>query len=89
MAEAVETALSEWHFAAASERVLAINQEMAQLSLNILLRTIFGTGLGENARPILEATMEVGSFLNRRLASFVDIPLAVPTPARGSNLGAP
>jgi cytochrome P450 len=81
MTEAIEVALSNWHLAATSGRVLAINQEMAQLSLTVLLRTIFGTDIGENARAILEATVEVGNFLNRRLASIVEIPLAVPTPA--------
>ena len=79
--EAMEAALSDWHLTVSSRRVIAINREMAHLSLTVLLRTIFGTDIGANARPILEATMEVGSFLNRRLASFVDIPLAVPTPA--------
>ena len=81
MTQAVEVGHSHWPLAATSGRALAINQEMAQLSLNILLRTIFTTDLGDKARAILEATMEVGSFLNRRLASIVDIPLAVPIPA--------
>jgi cytochrome P450 len=81
IAEALDSALSEWHRTVSARRVIAINREMAHLSLTILLRTIFGSDAGANARPILEATMEVGSFLNRRLASFVDIPLVVPTPA--------
>jgi cytochrome P450 len=79
--EALEAALSDWHNMGSARRVIAINREMAHLSLTILLRTIFGTDLGSNARPILEETMEVGSFLNRRLTSFVDIPLVVPTAA--------
>ena len=79
--EALDSALSDWHRTVSARPVIAINREMAHLSLTILLRTIFGTDAGANARPILEATMEVGSFLNRRLASFVDIPLVVPTPA--------
>src|SRR5438132_10327764 len=54
---------------------------MGKISLTILLRTIFSTDIGESARAILEATMQVGSFLNRRLASIIDIPLAVPLPA--------
>ena len=81
IAEALDSALSYWDRTVSARRAIAINREMAHLSLAVLLRTIFGTDLGANARPILEATMEVGSFLNRRLASFVDIPLAVPTPA--------
>ncbi len=79
--EALDSALSDWHRTVSDRRVIAINREMAHLSLTVLLRTIFGSDDGVNARPILEATMVVGSFLNRRLASFVDIPLAVPTPA--------
>jgi cytochrome P450 len=79
--EALDSALSDWHRTVSARRVIAINREMAHLSLTILLRTIFGSDIGANARPILDATMEVGSFLNRRLAAFVDIPLVVPTPA--------
>src|SRR5438105_8867074 len=79
--EAIEAVLSDWHLTVSSRRIIAINREMAHLSLAILLRTIFSTDIGGNAGRILEATTEVGSFLNRRLASFVDIPLVVPTPA--------
>src|SRR5437870_12588780 len=39
--EALNSALSDWHRAVSARRVIAINREMAQLSLTILLRTIF------------------------------------------------
>ena len=41
--EALEAALSDWHNMGSARRVIAINREMAHLSLIILLRTIFGT----------------------------------------------
>src|SRR5438874_917645 len=37
--EALEAALSDWHRAESTRRVIAINREMAHLSLTILLRT--------------------------------------------------
>ncbi|MDQ4077905.1 MAG: cytochrome P450, partial [Chloroflexota bacterium] len=50
-------------------------------ALTIIGKTIFSTDLGEAIHSILESAVEAATFGNQRLASFVDIPLAVPTPA--------
>src|SRR5205807_555457 len=44
--EALEAAVADWHRTVSATGVIAINREMAHLSLTILLRTIFGTDVG-------------------------------------------
>lgn len=81
MSEAIEAMLRRWQTVAESGAVLVVNQEMARLALTIIGKTIFSTDLEDRVRPILKATLEATSFVNRRLASFFDIPLIIPTPA--------
>jgi cytochrome P450 len=77
---AVDDMLARWQSAAAEGAILVINEEMARLTLTVIGQTIFSADLGAVIQTILTASVEVTSIVNRRLASFVDVPLALPTP---------
>jgi cytochrome P450 len=81
MNEAIDAMLARWQVASDSGTPLAIDREMAALGLSIIGKTIFGTDLSTDMRSILDAVADALAFVNRRLASFLDVPLAVPTPA--------
>ncbi len=81
MIDAVGSMLERWEMAAAHGGLLVVNREMAQLALMISGQTIFSIGLGAVAQPLLAAAVDVTTFVNRRLASFLDVPLVLPTPA--------
>jgi len=55
--------------------------DMTRLTLEIIARTLFGTGLSDKAHEINGVLEEVGRSFNRRLASFLILPESVPTPA--------
>ena len=81
MNSTVEAMLARWETAARDRTVLAINREMARLALMIIGQTVFSIDLGQVIQTILMAAVDVSTFVNRRLASFFDVPLALPTPA--------
>lgn len=58
-----------------------LHADMTRLTLEIIARALFGTGLTEKASQIKEVLEMVGRSFNRRLASFVVWPESVPTPA--------
>ena len=55
--------------------------DMTRLTLEIIARALFGTGLTAKARDIGVALEGVGKAFTRRLASFFVLPEGVPTPA--------
>jgi cytochrome P450 len=81
MISTIEAMLGRWEIAARDRTVLAINREMAQLALTIIGQTIFSADLDDVVQAILTAAVDVSAFVNHRLASFLDVPLALPTPA--------
>jgi cytochrome P450 len=58
-----------------------LHTDMTRLTLEIIARALFGTGLTDKAREIKYVLEMVGSSFNRRLASFFVLPESVPTPA--------
>ncbi len=58
-----------------------LHADMTRLTLEIIARALFGTGLTDKAREIKDVLEIVGRSFNRRLASFVVLPESVPTPA--------
>jgi cytochrome P450 len=58
-----------------------LHTDMTRLTLEIIARALFGTGLTDKAREIKEVLEMVGRSFNRRLASFFVLPESVPTPA--------
>src|SRR4051812_11683608 len=55
--------------------------DMTHLTLEIIARALFGSGLTEKAREVGAVLSEVGRSFNRRLASMIVLPESVPTPA--------
>ncbi|MCZ7572051.1 MAG: cytochrome P450 [Ardenticatenaceae bacterium] len=80
MLAAIEAMLADWETAARQGTALAINREMVRLALIIIGKTIFSSDLGDRVQTIIEAAIDVTTVVNRHLASFIDIPLAMPTP---------
>jgi cytochrome P450 len=58
-----------------------LHTDMTRLTLEIIARALFGTGLTDKAREIKDVLEIVGKSFNRRLASFLVLPESVPTPA--------
>jgi cytochrome P450 len=58
-----------------------LHADMTRLTLEIIARALFGTGLTDKASEIKAVLETVGKSFNRRLASFFVLPESVPTPA--------
>ncbi len=58
-----------------------LHSDMTHLTLEIIVRSLFGSGLTVKTGGIDAALQEVGRSFNRRLAGFVILPEYVPTPA--------
>lgn len=81
MADAVDEMMARWEPAIRSRSALAVDREMARLTLSILGKAIFGTNFDESVEAVIEAAAEAETFVNRRLGSAFDLPLIIPTPA--------
>lgn len=81
MVAAIETMLAAWAGAAAVGTPLVINREMGALTLAIIGRTIFSTDFGRDVHTILAGAADATTVLNQRLATFIDLPHFLPTPA--------
>ncbi len=58
-----------------------LHADMTRLTLEIIARALFGTGLPEKAAEIKNVLEVVGRSFNRRLASYFVLPESIPTPA--------
>lgn len=73
MAEATKRALSEWRPAT----VIDVGEAMMRLTLDIVSRTLFGASVNERASSIAEAISDA----QIRMASLINLPMSLPTPA--------
>jgi cytochrome P450 len=81
MVAATIALLDRWAAQAQQNAVVEIHREMTRLTLNIIGQTMFRVDVGERGTPLVAAYSETSTYINRRLTSFFELPLAVPTPA--------
>lgn len=80
MAEIVDAMLDRWDAAAQSQQPLNVAAEMTQLTMQIIVRTMFGTSVGPEAQAVSRAFHEVLDYLGHSQFSPISIPRNVPTP---------
>ncbi|HVS34011.1 MAG TPA: cytochrome P450 [Gemmataceae bacterium] len=76
MVERTERLADSWHDGETRD----IHSDMTHLALDIIARSLFGSGLTEKAREIGGVLSQVGRSFNRRLGGFIILPEYVPTP---------
>lgn len=81
MAELTDAMLTRWEQAAHAEQPLDVAAEMTQLTMQIIVRTMFGASIGPEAQAVSHAFHEVLDYLGRSQFSPIRIPRSVPTPA--------
>ncbi|HMN29150.1 MAG TPA: cytochrome P450, partial [Caldilineaceae bacterium] len=80
--------LEQWEAVAQQGATVDIHEEMTRLTLNIIGRTMFSFAVGESGSAIVAAYSTASAHINLRLASFLDLPLVIPTPANRRFKGA-
>jgi cytochrome P450 len=83
MVGAAEAMLERWRPTAERGEPLEVHREMLRLTITVIGRTMLGMRTdGQGAEgQLVEAYAEACEVINARLASFLDVPLAIPTPA--------
>lgn len=77
-----------WQQAAAAGRPIELHDEMMQLALDVLGRTLFGVRFSDQAKSVGSAVYEGISFVGRRTRQLVPPPLWLPTPGNRRFLNA-
>jgi cytochrome P450 len=71
---------ARWEPLVKRREALDIYQEMLRLTLNIIGKTMLSTEVEVTSMEMLRAYGDASEFINCRLASFIDLPLFLPTP---------
>ncbi len=80
MVNAIRDMLARWEPLADGERVIHVDEEMARLTGNIIVRILFSRDLNEETSRIDEAFQYCVGFIDRRSADLIALPMFVPTP---------
>lgn len=80
MVWATKQMLTTWQTAAQTGEPLAMDEEMMQLAMQIIGRTMFRTDITAEAHEAADAFTYVLNFVSERSVTLFDIPLFVPTP---------
>lgn len=83
MTDATQTVVDRWQALAESNTPFDLAQEMMLLTQSIIVATMFGTTLGDDAAPIGDAVSTVLRGLGQRMWTFA-LPKWVPLPGRRS-----
>lgn len=81
MADATAELLGRWHVHARSERPLDVAEEMSTLTLDIVSKAMFGTGLGEDKEEFIGTVSAGMAYANHLINHFLTPPMWVPTQA--------
>ena len=81
MVNAIRDMLARWELLADGERAIQVDEEMARLTGNIIVRILFSRDLNEEASGIDEAFQYCVGFIDRRSADLIALPMFLPTPA--------
>lgn len=73
--------IERWRPAAEQGAPIDLVAEMTRLTMQIILKTMFGTDVGDQAETLSRAVTVTIEQANRRIASLIDIPESWPTPA--------
>lgn len=81
MVNAIRDMLARWEPLADGERPIQVDEEMARLTGNIIVRILFSRDLNEETSGIDEAFRYCVGFIDRRSADLIALPMFLPTPA--------
>ena len=81
MVSAISEMLTRWEPLADGERVIQVDEEMARLTGNIIVRILFSRDLNDEAGRIDEAFQYCVGFIDRRSADLIALPMFVPSSA--------
>jgi enediyne biosynthesis protein E7 len=69
-----QSALERWSSHGASELTYDLSMEMAQLTINVVAKALFGTGLGRSAIQLVKDLQIVGDWAMRRVDALLPLP---------------
>jgi cytochrome P450 len=75
-----ESALGRWAPYAQDHQAFDAERELMHLSLEISVRTLFGSDVAEDAETVRESVSAAFEILHNRVWSFANLPLWMPTP---------
>lgn len=81
MIRATRTMLARWEPLADGHHAIQVDAEMARLTGNIIVRILFDMDLDEQTSRIDEAFQYCISFIDKRSADLMALPMFIPTPA--------
>lgn len=81
MVNAIRDMLARWEPLAGRDRAIQVDEEMARLTGNIIVRILFSRDLNDEASGIDEAFQYCVGFIDRRSADLIALPMFLPTPA--------
>lgn len=81
MIDAIERLLAGWHTEAPGAKTLDINQEMMNLAMSVIARTMFNVDVTKAAADAAIAFTYVLEFLSTKSMALIDLPRSVPTPS--------
>ncbi len=81
MVNAIRDMLARWEPLADGKHVIQVDEEMARLTGNIIVRILFSRDLNDETSRIDEAFQYCVGFIDRRSADLIAPPMFVPTPA--------
>jgi cytochrome P450 len=81
MTAAIQGMLDQWSLPETRGLVLDARKDLKDLALNILVQSIFGTGIGERGRDLHRALLVVADSIDP-VGSIIPLPKSLPTPSR-------
>lgn len=78
---ATETAVERWRPRADARQPMDVEHELLHLSLEIAVRTLFGSDVAEDSEAVRKSVSVAFSHLHEKVWSFAPLPLWMPTPA--------
>ncbi len=81
MVKAIRNMLARWEPLADDGRVIQVDDEMARLTGNIIVRILFGRDLDDETSRIDEAFQFCVGFIDQRSADLIALPMFIPAPA--------
>jgi cytochrome P450 len=81
MVEVIQSMLARWEGLAAASRIVAMDEEMMNLTMSVIGRAMFQVDLGQERTDLGAAFRQAFTFISRRGVSSLPLPLALPLPS--------